>query len=312
MNKQNSPDISIALCTYKRNALLQKNLKFLLQQRTIKTFEIIIVDNDHKASAKDTVDCFLVEAQEYNIQLRYFVEPEQGISSARNRSVEMSLGKYIAFIDDDEYPINDWLENLSHAIEFYKVDGVFGPVIPTYPENFPIWLKQSGVYDRKNHRTGLRLKSGQCCTGNALIKKEILKERDGPFNREYGKTGGEDTELFNWLIKRGYQFAWCSSALVYEQLEHNRATLKWNLIRSYRGGWCFAKNYIDNKKISVASLLLFIRVVLGVMKSLLEATKKVYNPKIALFILLNRLSGQVGKLGYLFNIKIEQYKKKPE
>lgn len=107
MNKLNSPDVSVALCTYKRNLLLQKNLKFLLQQKTSKTFEIIVVDNDYSASARDAVEHFRIEAQNYNIQLRYFVQPEQGISSARNLSVEMSLGKYLAFIDDDEYPTND-------------------------------------------------------------------------------------------------------------------------------------------------------------------------------------------------------------
>lgn len=310
MNKLNSPDISIALCTYKRNALLQKNLRFLLQQKTSKTFEIIVVDNDYKASARETVEGFRVEAQSHNIQLRYFVQPEQGISSARNLSVEMSLGKYIAFIDDDEYPTKDWLENLTHAIELYQVDGVFGPVIPVYPDNFPNWLKKSGVFDRQNYTSGLRMKLGQCRTSNALIKKEILQERDGPFSREYGKTGGEDNELFNWLIKRGYQFSWCNSALVYEQLEQNRATLKWHLIRSYRGGWCFAKGFFDNNKFLVGSLLLFIRVVLGIMRSLLEAIKKIYNPKTALFILLIGLSGQIGKLGFLFNIKIEEYKNK--
>jgi hypothetical protein len=42
--------------------------------------------------------------------------------------VENADGDFIAFIDDDEFPVNNWLLALFDTCNQYNVDGVLGPV----------------------------------------------------------------------------------------------------------------------------------------------------------------------------------------
>src|ERR1044071_1566814 len=107
--------ISICVCTFKRPELLEELLRALLQQVTEGkfTYSIHVVDNDGAASARDTVDRLRREQPDGNA---YLVEGEQNIALARNRSVAQARGELIAFIDDDEVPINEWLLRMHAAL----------------------------------------------------------------------------------------------------------------------------------------------------------------------------------------------------
>ena len=64
--------------------------------------------------------------------MQYTVEPVRGIARARNRSLELATGEYIAFIDDDEEAAPDgsvlWQEVVRCGAE-----GGVGPVLPSVP-----------------------------------------------------------------------------------------------------------------------------------------------------------------------------------
>src|SRR5262245_3279025 len=93
--------ISICLCTFKRPVLLAELLRTLLRQETdgLFTFSIVVVDNDREGSARQTVDQFRLEHPDI---IAYFIEPEQNIAAARNRTVAVASGELVCFIDDDE------------------------------------------------------------------------------------------------------------------------------------------------------------------------------------------------------------------
>ena len=119
--------ICVCVCTYKRPELLEQLLAKLERQRTGDSFSysVVVVDNDIHESARRTVESFAMNSV---IPARYFVEKEQNIALARNRAVANAQGEFIAFIDDDESPIDDWLQLMRDAIIKYGVDGVLGPV----------------------------------------------------------------------------------------------------------------------------------------------------------------------------------------
>ncbi len=130
--------ISVCICTYKRPELLRRLLSELEEQQTGGLFDysIVIVDNDMSESARQTVESY---AQQSKSSVRYYVEPEQNIALARNKAIENAHGKYIAFIDDDEFPSDTWLLNLYNAFNTYQPNGgILGPVIPYYPEGTPV------------------------------------------------------------------------------------------------------------------------------------------------------------------------------
>ena len=54
-------------------------------------------------------------AHNSKIELDYHVESTSNIALARNKAVQSASGQYLAFIDDDEVPLNDWLLTLLKA-----------------------------------------------------------------------------------------------------------------------------------------------------------------------------------------------------
>src|SRR5207245_11636111 len=76
--------ISVCVCTYKRPAMLAALLHALRLQDTggAFTYSVVVVDNDHTASAEETVRELLRHSSP---PMSYHVEPEQNIALPRNK-----------------------------------------------------------------------------------------------------------------------------------------------------------------------------------------------------------------------------------
>lgn len=206
--------ITVCICTYKRPELLRRLLTKLEQQQTegLFDFSIVIVDNDKLRSAYQTVTEYAMQSQ---INVNYFVEPEQNIAMARNKTIENAKGDYVGFIDDDEFPESQWLLNLYKAIQHYKADGILGPVLPYFEISPPSWVLKGKFFERPAPATGQALDWQNTRTGNALLKKELFIKGDTWFDPSYG-SGGEDRDLFKRMIAKCHKFIWCNEAAVFE------------------------------------------------------------------------------------------------
>ena len=208
--------ISVCICTYRRPELLERLLADLETQETagLFSFSIVVVDNDAGESAREVVSTF---ARRTNRTVVYDIEPEQNISLARNRAVRNSVGDYIAFFDDDQFPQRDWLHSLYEAQKAYDADGILGPVKPYYDEVPPRWLVKGKFYERPIHESGriIGWRSGR--TGNVLLRREVLAGDPQPFDPRFG-SGSEDQDFFRRMIGKGYRFVWCNEAVGYEHV----------------------------------------------------------------------------------------------
>lgn len=196
-------------------------------------YSVVIVDNDGSESARQTVESF---AQQSKISIRYYVEPEQNIAAARNKAVENARGDFIAFIDDDEFPVSDWLLNLYNVCARFSADGVLGPVKPHFEENSPAWLKKSKLCERRSYPTGTVMRATGTRTGNLLLKREIFEDTDNRFEPQFGRTGGEDVWFFVKVIGKGRLFVWCNEAPVHEIVPPERWKESFYLRKSIRLG----------------------------------------------------------------------------
>jgi succinoglycan biosynthesis protein ExoM len=226
--------ISVCICTYKRPRLLRQALEKISLQETGGrfTFSIVVVDNDHGESAKRTVSefCHLSD-----IETTYCVEPEQNIALARNRALKNASGNFIAFLDDDEFPTEDWLLSLFNALRQQGVDGVLGPVLPFFEAQPPSWLVRGKFCIRSRHKTGTILDWSETRTGNVLLKSQILDGIDEPFRRQF-VDGGEDNDFFRRMIQNGHSFSWCDEAIVYEVVPPERWKRRYMLRRALLRG----------------------------------------------------------------------------
>ena len=227
--------ISICMCSFKRPEFLKRTLENL---RTLKTedlfdYSIVVVDNDKDQSARETAADFAASTP---IKVTYAVEPEQNIAMARNRALEFAHGKYVAWIDDDELPDNDWLFHLFRVLDSNGAAGVLGPVEPIFEKAPPGWILKGRFFEKRRPlATGSRLRWQETSTGNALLRRAVFDGLSEPFRRQFGG-GCEDTDFFRRMIKRGHIFIWCNEAVVNEIIPPTRWTRRYLIRRALMRG----------------------------------------------------------------------------
>lgn len=200
---------------------------------------MVVVDNDKNGSARPAVESFRGRS---SMDVRYFVEPEQNISLARNRAVAEATGKYLAFIDDDEFPEETWLHNLYATCIRCRADCVLGPVEPRFETVPPGWLVKGKLCERDHFETGTPIRSPHYTrTGNVLILRELCTRRKGPFDPGRGRSGGEDHEFFEWMLEEGHSVFWCNEAAVWESVPPERMKRSYFLNRALLRGSLHAK-----------------------------------------------------------------------
>ena len=136
------PQISLIICTYNREKFLGHALQSLTQQTLpAQDFEILIINNNATDSTPQISQDFIAKNPKLNV--RYFVESNQGLSYARNRGIKEALAPIITYIDDDAEAENDFLEQI---LTFFKnkpeAAGVGGRIIPKYEGDPPQWMNK--------------------------------------------------------------------------------------------------------------------------------------------------------------------------
>jgi succinoglycan biosynthesis protein ExoM len=229
--------ISICICTFKRLGFLERLLNDIKIQETgdLFTYSVVVCDNDRDRTAEQTA---LNVSAAMGIALQYCVEPQQGIGFARNAVVRNASGDYLAFIDDDEFPEKNWLKSMFLALNQYGVDGVLGPVKPSFDRGVPGWIVKGRFYDRNFPSSGCILGSHQTRTGNVLLKRSVLEKIDGPFRPEF--RAGEDVDFFRRAIDKGFRFAWCNEGVVFETVPPSRWKRTYLLRKALLRGACAA------------------------------------------------------------------------
>jgi glycosyltransferase involved in cell wall biosynthesis len=226
--------ITVCICTFKRPRLLNRLLEELARQDTggLFSYSIVVADNDREESAKQVVTGFV---EGCHIETTYCVEPTLNIAMARNKAVKHAKGDYLAFIDDDEFPVKDWLLVMLKTIKAYGVDGVLAPVKPYFDVPPPKWVTKAGFYDRATHDTGFMMSWQEARTGNVLIRKQILDGIMEVFRHEFG-TGGEDQDFFRRMMEKGHTFIWCNEAPACETVPPHRWERRFLLKRALLRG----------------------------------------------------------------------------
>lgn len=228
--------ICVCICTFQRPQFLHRLLEALKRQVTGDqfTYSVVVVDNDYLRSAEAEVAAFVASA---SVPIRYCVEPEQNISKARNKAIENAIGDYLALIDDDEFPNENWLLTLLEACRRYDVDAVVGPVLRHFDEKPPKWIVKGNFWQRVTYPTGTVLDKGKGRINNALLKREVFAGCQEPFRPEL--RAGEDQDFVMRMVEQGRTFVWCNEAVVHEIIPPMRWKRSFMLRRSLLQGSAF-------------------------------------------------------------------------
>ena len=233
-----SADLAICIASYRRPQLLRGTLASLLEvelPQGMRKVEVRVVDNDAERTAEAIVLAFAAEAAP-KFDVRYEVEPERSIAHARNRALAMGPARYVAFIDDDERADRWWLRGLWDALHAGRADASFGRVEALLPDDAPHWVRRGSFLDKAAGPEGIDLAWERTRTSNALVDGLWFFEDGFRFDPRFGRSGGEDTDLFRRIAAAGGRFRAAPDSAVREVAHADQCRLKWLLRRAFRGG----------------------------------------------------------------------------
>lgn len=198
--------LTAIICTYNRakyiGPLLESIAKNDLKKRD---YEIVLVDNNCTDNTREICEAFA--ASHKDVQFRYVVEPEQGLSAARNKGIKEAKGDVIVYVDDDALVDPHYLRTYTEWFATHpETMACGGPIEPLYETEEPAWMTPytkallTAWMDYGN-KVREYPKGRYPGGGNAAYRKEVF-EKVGLFNTALGRKGGnlmgsEEKDIFD-------------------------------------------------------------------------------------------------------------------
>lgn len=236
--------ISAIICTYNRADYLRKALQSLCEQSlSTDCYEILVVDNHSTDNTKQIVR----EEFAHISNLRYFYEPIQGLSQARNLGWQNALGKYVAYLDDDAIASPNWLAKIIEIFETTtpQPGAIGGRVKPIWEAPQPSWLDDNylpylTIINWSEVATVLENKNHYIAGANMAFSKAILALVGG-FQVDLGRKGNillsnEELFLTNKIKMNGYSIYYHPGIIVEHHVARSRLNQKWFIKRIYWQG----------------------------------------------------------------------------
>ncbi|TKV69598.1 glycosyltransferase [Marinobacter panjinensis] len=108
---EREPIVSVVTPTFNRADYLHHAIESVLAQ-TVDRFELLVVDDGSTDATPE-----LMERYAGDPRIRYFRQPNQGQSVARNRGIREARGDFVCFLDSD----NAWLpDKLAKSLEVFR------------------------------------------------------------------------------------------------------------------------------------------------------------------------------------------------
>lgn len=216
--------LSVVICTYNRDRYLPDALESMVKQDAGRNdFELIVVNNNCTDRTEEICRRFLNDHPEINF--RHVVEPTQGLSSARNKGIEVAITPLVAFLDDDAIAREDYVKNLLHHFEKNPgFDAVGGKVIPIYPDDKePEWMSKYiqrlvSKVDDGEEIMEFRNKYPVGC--NMAFRKKVF-DKVGGFNTDL-TLRSDDKYIFSKLKKAGLRTLYAPDVYVRHNIEAYR------------------------------------------------------------------------------------------
>lgn len=198
-----NPLISVIVPTYNASQYIVQAVESVLYQ-TYPNYEIIVVDDG-------STDNTHQHLQPYISDIRYIYQPNQGVSVARNRGIDLAKGDLIAFLDADDYFLPD---KLAAQVALFSSQSSLGivhsgwrrvnrygtPLMDVTP-----WKKVPQL----NLESWLRWKP---VLPSAMMFKRELLIRAGGFDKRFPPA--EDTDLVLRLALMGCEACWLPQVTV--------------------------------------------------------------------------------------------------
>lgn len=170
-------EISVIIPVYNASEHLSECLESLLKQ-TYADFEAICVNDGSTDNSSEILNYY----QNKDKRIKIFNQENQGTAKAREQGIKNACGKWIVYVDADDYVAADYLQKLYDRAQKEKADAVFC----YYYEDFEGKLKKhkKKIRNIKISRLGkFPYITGAC----KIIKKEFFEKVIFASNCSFGE-----------------------------------------------------------------------------------------------------------------------------
>lgn len=235
--------IAVIICTRDRPQQLASCLQSL-QNLSVPPQQIIVVDN---APSNNATRCLVEQIP----QIQYVLEPEPGLSVARNTGLRHCQAEIVVFTDDDVTVQPDWLQWIQYGFNCPQVMAVTGLILPVELETesqVVFEMEQgclSGSYQSKtfdpfffqtNQAQGVPVwKIG--AGANMAFRRKIF-DLVGEFDQRLGAGASgcsEDSEFWYRVLASGWHCRYEPAAVVYHRHRRDLTSLNQQMYQYMRG-----------------------------------------------------------------------------
>ncbi len=163
--------VSIIIPVYNSEKFLKRCLDSLTAQ-TLKEIELICIDDGSTDNSAHILDDYCRKHSNMTV----IHQCNSGLSSARNRGLNVAQGEYVCFIDSDDWVDNNFTEKLYNAAAEYQADIAVGGIIRLHKFRRKYYLKFNNFVCSSDFKEKVNL----CClpklsyVWNKIYRTEFL------------------------------------------------------------------------------------------------------------------------------------------
>ena len=255
-NKRNK--VSVIIPVYNSSLLLKRSIDSVYNQETNSEIELIIIDDGSEDDINQIISLYS--------QIKFSTQKNSGPAAARNNGLDMVTGKYVSFLDADDYWKPGFLRKTIHFLDnnpnavavstgqLHKIPGKPDAISPQILKEEPANFKTSIVLDNFYEFWAAHM---HVCTGSVLMRTDVVKQTGGQqpelritedlefwaYLATFGKwgfipeilfvsDGGKLTRQIGWLNKNRIRWASAPSVEAWEKRIVKR--IPDNLLNAYK------------------------------------------------------------------------------
>lgn len=224
------PLVSVVIPSYNAGLTLKKTLlSVAAQTEHYSNCEVIIIDDGSTDNTADIIHQF----EHWDKRFKSIKQENRGVSAARNKGVEMSMGDYIAFLDADDLFLKDSLSERMRALlaeDDPNMLGVFCPAVLIDMDGNILRTARQFDYYLSGDRLYFSFMPESVFNPSCVIVKKEEFIKAGGFDETI--TPAEDYDLWHRMMRGGGYFRKVGSCSIGWR-QHTMSAAHSNILRHY-------------------------------------------------------------------------------
>jgi glycosyltransferase involved in cell wall biosynthesis len=224
VENKNDVFLSIIIPVYNTEQYLNRCLDSVIKSVDgVSNIEIIVVNDGSPGNVNEIMKYYL---KEYDNIIKYYIKENAGLADTKNFGLEKSTGKYVTFVDSDDFVDEDYYRDAIRIIENDSCDVLVCDFETCKNENekFRTHAKNPSIRDDKWGCIDISIMPSSC---NKVVKKDLYGDLKYPSGLVYEDLATTLILLFRaekivYIPKMYYKYCIRENSIMRESFNENK------------------------------------------------------------------------------------------